>query len=214
MILQKHTITNYHISYADGSFNVELFKKENQGSTLYTFDSDLYEILWYSSDHHQDEILNFIRKLHHNLDHSLKNIYNDIGGIFEVFIFKKINNKLLVLTDLYGVNGSYNLINGAQQIFFLNFQNFNQLEVPLVFDILGVQAHFGFGYQITPFPLPYKNICRIHGGKLYEFTSGLKCITKILDITFPSDIHTFSLKDGMNATQNLFFGICFFTSFF
>lgn len=206
MKFEKHTITNFHISFSKESFQVELFKQENQGSTLYWLEDHQHEIIWYSSDHDEEKIVDFLEELHQHSTEAIANSYNLIGGVFEIFIYDKKNVKLFILSDLCGVNGSFNLIKSNQQIFFLNFQNFNQLDVPLVFDEVGIQAHFGFGYQVTPFPLPYKNISRIQGGKLYEFNSELKCTTTDLQITFPTDTHTFSLKDGMNATENLFFG--------
>jgi hypothetical protein len=203
---EKHTITNFHISFGKKAFHVELFKKEKQGSTLYWIEDDHYEIIWYSSDHQEEKIRNFLEKLHYHFDETLADIYNNIGGIFEIFIHDKKNHKLLIVSDLYGVSGSFNLIKKGQQIFFLNFQNFNELQVPLEFDEVGLQAHFSFGYQVKPFPLPYKNITRIEGGKLHILDAELKESTAALQFEFSSENTSFSLKDGMNATENLFFG--------
>jgi len=204
---EKHTITNFHISFDQKAFQVRLFKTEKQGSTLYWFEDDQYEIIWYSSDHQEGKIKNFIEKLLTNFHETLTDIYDQIGGIFEVFILNKKNHKLFIVNDLYGVNGSFNLTKEEQQKFFLNFQNFNELQVPLEFDVTGLQAHFAFGYQVAPFPLPYKNIARLEGGKLHTFDSALQHETTRLSIEFSNEKPSFSLKDGMNATKNLFFGV-------
>jgi hypothetical protein len=113
---------------------------------------------------------------------------------------------LFILNDLYGVSGSFYLSISNQFKFFLNFQNFKEFQVPLQFDEVGVQAHFTFGYQVQPFPLPYKGISRIEGGKLHTFDSNLAHKAKKLPIQFSTEKPSFSLKDGMNATGNLFFG--------
>ena len=65
---------------------MQLFKKENQGSTLYTFESESYEIVWYSSDHDEEKILAFCEELHDNFEKALEKAYNVLGGIFEIFI--------------------------------------------------------------------------------------------------------------------------------
>ncbi|WP_298421509.1 hypothetical protein [uncultured Kordia sp.] len=206
MKFEKHTITNFHISFDKEQFQVELFKKEKQGSTLYWLEDDNYEIIWYSSDHTEEKIVDFLEELHHNTTEALVNVYNHLGGVFELFISDKKSTNLFILNDLHGVSGSFSLINKNRQIFFLNFQNFNELHVPLEFDKLGVQAHFTFGYQVTPFPLPYKNITRIEGGKLYTFNSDLTYDTTKLAIDFSNKEQTFSLKDGIYTSENLFFG--------
>ncbi|QHI35230.1 hypothetical protein IMCC3317_05760 [Kordia antarctica] len=206
MKFQKHTITNFHISFGKEAFHVELFKKEKQGSTLYWMEDETYEIIWYSSDHAEEKIRSFLEKLHENFEETLINIYNQLGGVFELFIHNKKSNKFLIVNDLYGVNGSFYLTKNNQLNFFLNFQNFNELEVSLEFDTVGLQAHFAFGYQVKPFPLPYKNVARIEGGKLHTFDAELKAETKQLTINFSDNSGDFSLKDGMNATENLFFG--------
>ncbi|MBC8755133.1 hypothetical protein H2O64_10650 [Kordia sp. YSTF-M3] len=206
MKFEKHTITNFHISFDKKAFHVELFKAEKQGSTLYWIEDDHYEIIWYSSDHHEEKIRDFLEKLHYHFEETLESIYNYVGGIFEIFIRNKENHKLLIVNDLYGVNGSFSLIKNNQLNFFLNFQNFNQLEVPLELDVIGLQAHFAFGYQVKPFPLPYKNITQIEGGKLHTFDSALKHETTALAINFSNNKPSFSLKNGMNATEKLFIG--------
>jgi len=203
---EKHTITNFHISFDKKAFHVQLFKKEKQGSTLYWIEDERYEILWYSSDHEEEKIRSFLEKLHFSFEETLDNIYNNIGSIFEIYIWDKKKYKLFIISDLYGVNGSFSLIKEKQQKFFLNFQNFNEFGIPLAFDEVGLQAHFAFGYQVKPFPLPYKNITRIEGGKLYIFDAELKLETKMLSINFSDDSVHFSLKNGMNATKNLCFG--------
>lgn len=207
MKFEKHTITNFHISFDNNALHVELFKVEKQGSTLYWFEDDQYEIIWYSSDHPEGKIKNYIEKLHDLLDETLTDMYNHIGGVFEVFIHHKKNHKLFIVNDLYGVNGSFSLIHKNRLKFFLNFQHFNQLEVPLELDAIGLQAHFAFGYQVKPFPLPYKNIARLEGGKLHTFDAELQHETKNLAIEFSTETPSFSLKEGMKATKNLFFGV-------
>ncbi|PTX61494.1 hypothetical protein C8N46_104137 [Kordia periserrulae] len=206
MTFEKHTITNFHISFNKNKFDVQLFKKEKQGSLLYTFDSELFEIIWYSSDHTQEKILDFIKELHVNFEESLKTIYNQIGGVFEIFIYDKKNNKLFTVSDLYGVNGSFYLIKNNQINFFLNFQNFVEFQMPLQFDKIGVQAHFAFGYQVQPFPLPYQGISRLEGGKLHVFDENLKKTEKSLKIDFSTEKPSFSLKNALNVAKNLFFG--------
>lgn len=206
MKFEKHTITNFHISFSEGQFQVELFKKENQGSTLYWLEDHNYEIIWYSSDHDEEKIVDFLEELHKDSIKALSNCYQYLGGVFELYLFDKKNSKLFILSDLYGVGGSFSLSVKNSQIFFLNFQNFNELQVPLEFDEIGMQAHFAFGYQVAPFPLPYKNITRIQGGKLYDFDADLTLKTTDLQIDFSATHDTFSLQDGMNASENLFFG--------
>lgn len=206
MKFEKHTITNFHISFDKEAFQVELFKKDKQGSTLYWIEDDHYEIIWYSSDHYEEKIRDFLEKLHYHFEETLSDIYNQIGGAFEIFIHNKKNHKLFIVNDLYGVNGSFSLTIRSQLNLFLNFQNFIQFQVPLQLDEAGLQAHFSFGYQVQPFALPYKNITRIEGGKLYTFDLELKQETKLLPIDFSTAEPLFSLKDGMNATENLFFG--------
>lgn len=206
MKLEKHTITNFHISYDKNGFDVQLFKEENKGSALYIFDGELFEIVWYSSDHDEEKILSFIKSLHNDSDKTLENTYNDLGGVFEVFIYDKKNDKLFIINDLYGVNGSFYLTKKEQFKFFLNFQDFIEMQVSLQFDEVGVQAHFAFGYQVKPFPLPYKGISRLDGGNLHVFDSNLDHTTKELSIQFSTEKPSFSLKDGMNVTDNLFFG--------
>lgn len=206
MTFEKHIVTNFHISFEKGKFEKQLFKKENQGSSLYIFDSELYEIVWYSSDHDQDKILDFTKELHENLHQTLENAYNHLGGVFEMFIYDKNNSKLFILNDLYGVNGSFYLNKKEKLICFLNFQNFTELLVPLEFDEVGIQAHFAFGYQVQPFPLPYKGIYRIQGGKLHSFNVNLTLVTKALSVNFSKEETLFSLKVAMNVTEKLFFG--------
>ncbi|AXG71347.1 hypothetical protein KORDIASMS9_03604 [Kordia sp. SMS9] len=206
MNFEKHTITNFHISFAANIFEIQLFKEANKGSNVYIFDSELFKIVWYSSDHTQEKILDFIKELHGNVDNVVENIYNEIGGIFEIFIHDKKNNKLLIVNDLYGVNGSFYLTNKDALHFFLNFQNFKKFQLPLQFDPDGIQAHFAFGYQVQPFPLPYKGISRIEGGKLHTFNADLNHSGKELDITFSTKKPSFSLKEAMHVTEKLFFG--------
>ncbi|MFK7746847.1 MAG: hypothetical protein AB8B65_00515 [Kordia sp.] len=206
MKLEKHRITNFHISFGKNGFDVQLFKEDNKGSNLYTFSSELFEIVWYSSDHSEEKIVGFIKKLHDDSDKTLENIYNELGGVFEIFILNKKYDKLFVLNGLYGVNGSFYLIEKEQFKFFLNFQNYKEFQIPLQFDEVGIQAHFAFGYQVKPFPLPYKGISRLQGGNLNTFDSNLDHTTKELAIKFSTEKASFSLKDGMNVTDNLFFG--------
>ncbi|MGH1387695.1 hypothetical protein [Kordia sp.] len=206
MKLEKHSITNFHISFDKNGFDVQLFKAASRGSNLYTFSSELFEIVWYSSDHDEEKILSFIKNLHDDSYKTLENTYNDLGGVFEVFIYDKKNYKLLIINDLYGVNGSFCLTNKKQLKFFLNFQNFIEMQVPLQFDEVGVQAHFAFGYQVKPFSLPYKGISRIEGGNLHIFDSNLDHATKKLPIKFSTEEPSFSLKDATRSTGKLFFG--------
>ncbi|WP_298516019.1 hypothetical protein [uncultured Kordia sp.] len=206
MKFEKHSITNFHISFDKNGFAVQLFKQENQGSNLYRLDSELFEIVWYSSDHTEEKILDFVNRLHEDFDKILENTYQYLGSVFEIFIHDKKNNKLLIVSDLHGVNGSFYLINENCLKFFLNFQNFTTFQVPLTFDTIGVQAHFAFGYQVQPFPLPYEGISRIQGGKLHVFESNLEHITKELQIEFSTEKPSFSLKNAMNVTEKLFFG--------
>ncbi|WP_430408551.1 hypothetical protein [Kordia sp.] len=206
MKFEKHTITNFHISFDKEKFQVELFKKEKQGSTLYWIEDQNFEIIWYSSDHDEEKIRDFLEKLHYNFQEISKKIYNHIGGIFEIFLHDKKKHKLFIVNDLYGVNGSFSLTKENKQIFFLNFQNFNELQVPLEFDRVGIQTHFAIGYQVSPFPLPYKNITRIQGGKLHSFDADLTLKTTNLQLDFSTNNDAFSLKNGMNASENLFFG--------
>lgn len=206
MKFEKHTITNFHISFGEGQFQVELFKKENQGSTLYWLEDHNYEIIWYSSDHDEEKITDFLEELHQNPTEAFVNMYNYLGGVFELYLLSKKNHKLFVVSDLYGVSGSFSLIDKNRLFFFLNFQNFNQLGIPLEFDEVGIQAHFAFGYQVTPFPLPYKNITRVQGGKLHSFGADLIQKTTDLQIDFSATADPFCLKDGMSASGNLFFG--------
>jgi hypothetical protein len=88
----------------------------------------------------------------------------------------------------------------------LNFQNFTEFQVPIQFDEIGVQAHFAFGYQVQPFPLPYKGIYRLQGGKLYTFDATLATTTKDINITFSTEKPSFSLKEAIQVTDKLFFG--------
>lgn len=206
MKLVKHTIKNFHISFGKDGFDMQLFKKENQGSTLYTFESESYEIVWYSSDHDEEKILAFCEELHDNFEKALEKAYNVLGGIFEIFIRNNKSDKLFVLSDLHGVSGSFNLNVENQLVFFLNFQNFKELQISIQFDPLGVQGHFAFGYQVQPFPLPYKGISRIQGGKLHTFDADLNHSTKELAITFSNEKPTFSLQNTTKATEKLFFG--------
>jgi hypothetical protein len=206
LTFKKHTITNFHISFSKNKFDVQLFKKEKQGSLLYTFDSELFEIVWYSSDHTQEKILDFIKELHVNFEETLATMYNQIGGVFEAFIFDKKKYKIFILNDLYGVNGSFYLTDKNQLNFFLNFQNFTEFQVPLQFDKIGVQAHFAFGYQVQPFPLPYKGVSRLEGGKLHVFDENLQKTEKPLKIDFSTEKSSFSLKNALNVRENLFFG--------
>ena len=118
MKFEKHTITNFHLSFNKKGFQVELFKQKKQGSSLFWIEDETYEIIWYSSDHHEEKIRNFLEKLHYHFDETLENIYNYIGGVFELFIHHKKNHKLLILNDLYGVNGSFSLNYKRQLIFF------------------------------------------------------------------------------------------------
>ncbi|EDP94259.1 hypothetical protein KAOT1_06247, partial [Kordia algicida OT-1] len=206
MKLVKHRITNFHISFDKNEFNVQLFKEENKGSDLYTFDSELFEIIWCSSDHEEEKIRHFIENLHQETDKTLETIYDNLGGVFELFIYNKENNNLFILSDLNGVNGSFYLIKDNQLKFFLNFQNFKEFQIPLQFDEVGIQTHFAFGYQVQPFPLPYKGISRIQGGKLHTFHANLEHSTKELPIKFSTEKPSFSLKNAINVTENLFFG--------
>ncbi len=206
MKLEKHCITNFHISFDKNGFELQLFQTVNSGSNVYTFHSELFEIVWYSSDHTEEKIQGFIEKLHADFDETLENIYNELGGIFEVFIFDKKNHKLFILNDLYGVNGSFYLTKKDQLKCFLNFQNFVEMQMPLQFDAVGVQAHFAFGYQVQPFPLPYKGISRIEGGKLHVFDADLTHTVKNLPVIFSTKKPSFSLKRAMNVTEKLFFG--------
>ncbi|WP_046755614.1 hypothetical protein [Kordia jejudonensis] len=207
MKFEKHTITNFHISFNGVRLHVQLFKKANQGSTLYWIENETHEIIWYSSDHTEEKITNFIQKFQQNSITALSKIYDTFGGVFELFIFDKKNCKLFTVNDLYGVNGSYTSAYKNQQLFFLNFQNFNELRIPLVLDEVGMQVHFTFGYQVTPFPLPYKNITRLQGGKLHSFDANLNVESTKLDINFSEKNKTFSLKDGINVSNTLFFGV-------
>lgn len=206
MRLEKHSITNFHISFDGNSFKVQLFQKEKQGSTLYWFEDAQREIIWYSSDHSREKILNFLEKLHYHEEETLANIYNLLGGAFELFIYDKNKNNLIVISDLYGVNGSFSLRLSDTLHFFLNFQNFEVFNVPLEFDYNGLQAHFAFGYQVKPFSLPYKNIVRLHGGTLHEFNSSLVYNATQLSIQFSEETPSFSLKQGIHVANQLFFG--------
>ncbi|WP_420573587.1 hypothetical protein [Kordia sp.] len=206
MRFEKHTITNFHISFDKNEFHVELFKKENQGSILYWIENTTHTIIWYSSDHDEEKIIDFLEELHHDTEKAFQNVYEEIGGAFEIFIHNKKINNLFVLSDLYGVSGSFYLTNEDAFKFFLNFQNFTELHIPLKFDQIGMQAHFALGYQVQPFPLPYKNIQRVEGGKLHSFNSELQHKKISLTIKFSEETASFSLKDAMNVTENLFFG--------
>ena len=207
MKFEKHTITNFHIQLDKNTFNVELFKEKSCGSTLYWIADHSHEIIWYSSDHSEEKIRSFLEKLHYNFEEALENIYSQIGGIFEIFIFDKKKRKLFIVNDLYGVNGSYCLTQKEQFNFFLNFQNFQQFQAPLAFDVVGMQAHFAFGYQVKPFPLPYKNITKLEGGKLFTFDAELTKKSKKISFQFSEKEDSYALKDGFNTNEKLFFGV-------
>ena len=69
MKFEKHTITNFHISFDKEGFQVELFKTGNHGSTVYWLEDQHYEIIWYSSDHDEEKITDFLEELHLSLIH-------------------------------------------------------------------------------------------------------------------------------------------------
>lgn len=95
MTFTKHTITNFHISFDKNAFNLQLFQTENQGSSLYIFESELYKIVWYTADHDQNKILDFIKDIHNDLQQALETIYDNLGGVFGIFMYdKKIINYL------------------------------------------------------------------------------------------------------------------------
>ena len=206
MKFEKHRITNFHISFSSEAFQVQLFKEENKGSTLYHFEDNRYEIVWVSSDHDEDQITSFINKIDSNVENNFKDVYNALGGVFQIFVYDKNKYKLFVLNDLYGVNGSFYL-NGCNKLeFFNNFRNFNELGIKLEFNSIGVQAHFAFGYQVKPFPLPYKNMKRLEGGKCYTFDKELAVSETILEYVKTEADGISEVKQSLNSKDNIFLG--------
>jgi hypothetical protein len=51
--------------------------------------------VWYTADHDQNKILDFIKDIHNDLQQALETIYDNLGGVFGIFMYdKKIINYL------------------------------------------------------------------------------------------------------------------------